>query len=90
MAEFRTLHFPNTRKGQQDKVETLTAWSNAGWRIVSETIEQGSIKSGEACCLFTLCMPLAFFAGRKPGTVTVTLQHDGNIAGAVSPPDPPQ
>ena len=76
MAQFKTLQFPNTPNGQQQKVKSLTVESAQGWRVVGETIEQGEFKGGKACCLFTICAPLAFFAGRKDSIITVTLQHE--------------
>lgn len=77
MPQFQTLQFPDTVKGQQQKVEALAKFAAAGWRVVSETVTQGQFRGGDACCLFVICMPLAFLAGRNPGVITVTLQHDG-------------
>src|SRR5579864_2986587 len=74
--EFKTLRFPSTPKGQKRKVETLAVETAAGWRIVGETVEQGKFKGGDACCLFVICAPLAFLAGRDPAIITVTLQRE--------------
>ena len=78
MDEFQTLRFPNTPEGQQQKVEKLALLSAQGWRIVSETIEQGEFKGGKACCLFTICAPLAFLAGRHDSMINITLEREQN------------
>lgn len=75
MAEFKTLTFSNTPAGQREKVAELTRLHAQGWRVVSETITSGKFKGGEACCLFLICAPFAFFAGHKDDMVTVTLQR---------------
>jgi hypothetical protein len=76
MVEFQTLQFPNTPEGQRQKVEKLAAESAQGWRIVSETIEQGEFKGGKACFLFMLCPAFAFLAGRHEGVISVTLERE--------------
>ncbi len=76
MLEFKTLEFPNTPRGQEEKVRTLQFESAHGWRVVSETIAPGHFKGGDACCLFIICAPCAFLAGHTDGTITVTLQRD--------------
>lgn len=76
MAQYKNLRFPNTPEGQREKTEKLAAWSAYGWRIVSETIEQGEFKGKKACCLFTICAPLAFLAGRHDGVICVTIEGE--------------
>jgi hypothetical protein len=76
MFEFKTLEFPNTPQGQDEKVRALQFESTQGWRVVSETITPGHFKGGEACCLFAIFAPCAFLAGRTKGTITVTLQRE--------------
>lgn len=76
MVEFQTLRFPNTPAGQLQKAEKLAAESAQGWRVVSETIEQGEFKGKKACLLFILFPPLAFLAGRHDSVVSVTLERD--------------
>lgn len=75
--EFKTLTFPNTEEGRQDKIRELQWYSNQGWEVVSETITQGSFRGGRAFCLSILiCLPAAFCAGRSDGEITVTLKRD--------------
>ena len=84
MAEFKTLQFPNTTKGQAAKVKALAEHSGQGWRIASETIEPGKFKGGNACCLttggFVCCGPLGapvgLAAGHTHGVINVTLVRD--------------
>jgi uncharacterized membrane protein len=64
MAQFKTLRFFNTARGQHEKIRQLTFESSQGWRVIGETIEQGGFRGGKAFCLFEICPPLAFFAGR--------------------------
>ncbi len=76
MGEFQTVRFPNTTEGQQQKVAWLAAESASGWRVVSETIEQGEFKGKKACCLFVICAPLAFLAGREDSVICLTLERE--------------
>ncbi|MCL2046887.1 MAG: zinc-ribbon domain-containing protein [Oscillospiraceae bacterium] len=76
LKEYKTLEFPNTPEGQRNKILTLENLSREGWRVVSETVTEGSFKGGKACCLYLICAPLAFLAGKKDGTINVTLQRD--------------
>jgi hypothetical protein len=76
MAQFKTLRFFNTARGQHEKIRQLTFESSQGWRVIGETIEQGGFRGGKAFCLFEICPPLAFFAGRHDSVITVTLQRD--------------
>ncbi len=57
-------------------MDSLNWLGSNGWRIASETIEQGNIKGGEACCLASICLPLGFAAGRTPNIAVVTMQRD--------------
>jgi hypothetical protein len=91
MPQFKTLHFANTPSGQHQKNQALAKETAAGWKIVSETITPGKFKGGNACCLFLIFAPCAFFAGSTDGTINVTLQHDGEplFPSAVSTPPSP-
>lgn len=88
MTEFKTLQFPNTPTGQVQKVKALQHYAANGWRVVSETIVQGKFKGGKACCLFTMCAPLAFLAGQEDGVITITLQKDSEPQQITSQPPP--
>ncbi|HTT98434.1 MAG TPA: hypothetical protein VMF58_10315 [Rhizomicrobium sp.] len=85
MAEIKTLRFPNTARGQADKVRALQRETSLGWRVVSETIVPGKFRGGEACCLFLICMPCAFLAGHNDDIINVTLQRD-SVDQASAPP----
>lgn len=74
-SDFKTLQFPNTARGQEEKVRALRKESAAGWEVVSESVTAGKFKSGDACCLFLICAPCAFFAGHTKGEITVTLRR---------------
>jgi hypothetical protein len=92
-SDFKTLQFPNTPRGQEEKVRALRKESAAGWEVVSESVTAGKFKSGDACCLFLICAPCAFFAGHTKGEITVTLRRttgqgasgtsSGNIEGII-------
>jgi hypothetical protein len=75
MAEFKTLTFPNTPEGQEQKIKELQKASEEGWEVVSETITQGKFKGKKACCLAFLFLPCAFCAGSTEGTINVTLKR---------------
>jgi DNA segregation ATPase FtsK/SpoIIIE-like protein len=81
VADFKTLQFPNTSRGQAEKIRALRGESAAGWRIVSETVTPGAFKGGEACCLFLVFPPCALLAGHKKGQITVTLQREAGGGG---------
>jgi hypothetical protein len=85
MAQIKTLQFPNTPKGQAEKIRVLEQETSAGWRIVSETIVPGKFKGGDACCLFLICAPCAFLAGHKDDIINVTLEKNGGQQGALPP-----
>lgn len=74
--EYRTLVFPNTTAGQNEKVRTINALSKEGWKVVSETITQGQFKGKTACCLAIICLPFGFCAGSTEGNINVTLEKD--------------
>lgn len=74
--EYRTLIFPNTTTGQEEKIKTINALSKEGWKVVSETITPGKFKGKTACCLATICLPFGFCAGSTEGTINVTLERD--------------
>lgn len=76
MPEFKTLQFPNTPRGQADKVQALQRETSQGWSVVSETIVAGKFKGGQACCLFLIFAPCAFLAGHQDDIITVTLQRE--------------
>jgi DNA segregation ATPase FtsK/SpoIIIE-like protein len=85
-SDFKTLQFPNTPRGQEEKVRALRKESAAGWEVVSESVTAGKFKSGDACCLFLICAPCAFFAGHTKGEITVTLRRTtGQGVGNTSP-----
>ena len=73
--EFKILTFPNTSKGQKQKVEALRREAANGWVIVSGTITPGKFKAKSACCLYFISPPLAFCAGFSDGTINVTLKR---------------
>lgn len=75
-AEFKTLNFPNNEKGQREKNQALQDYTSQGWEVVSENITQGKFRGGRACCLYTICAPLAFCAGSTTGEIIVTLKRE--------------
>ena len=78
--EYKTLKFRNDSAGLREKDITLARWAAAGWRITAETIEQGYMKGGEACCLAsTCCLPMGFLAGRTAGFIVVSLVRDRTL-----------
>jgi DNA segregation ATPase FtsK/SpoIIIE-like protein len=79
-ADFKTLQFPNTARGQAEKVKSLRQESAAGWEVVSESVTAGKFKGGDACCLFLICAPCAFLAGTTDGEITVTLRRTSGQA----------
>lgn len=75
--EFKTLTFPNTEAGRQQKIRELQWYSTQGWEVVSESVTQGKFRGGTAFCLSVLvCLPAAFCAGTTDGEITVTLKRD--------------
>jgi hypothetical protein len=88
VAEFKTLEFPNTSAGQEEKVDELRTHSRAGWRVVSETVTPGQFRGDRACCLYMLCAPCAFFAGSTDGKIVVTLQREAGDIPPMPPIDP--
>jgi len=76
MPEYYTVQFPNDSEGVRAKNAVTAEWAALGWRIASEVVEQGHIKGGQACCGASICLPLAFLAGRTPGIINVTFVRD--------------
>ncbi|MDR2738784.1 MAG: SAM domain-containing protein [Treponema sp.] len=74
--EFKTLEFPNTPEGQNEKTVALGGLSKEGWKVVSETITAGEFNKEKACCFFLIFAPCAFLAGHKEGTINVTLERE--------------
>ena len=74
--QFKNLTFPNTPKGQKQKIMTLQKEAAEGWVVVSETITQGEFKGKKACCSAFICLPTALCAGSTDGTINVTLKKD--------------
>jgi hypothetical protein len=73
MAQFKTLQFSNSPRGQADKVRALQLETSRGWRVVSETIIPGKFKGSQTCCLFMIFAPCAFLAGHKDDIISITL-----------------
>jgi restriction system protein len=74
--QYVTQRFENTQAGLAQKDAYSRQMAAQGYHIVSEQLEAGHYKGGEQCCLFTLCMPCVFLAGRTPGIVVVTYGRD--------------
>ena len=70
--KYRTRTFPNTSQGINLKNKTSTELSKSGWKVVSEQIDPGHLRGGDACCLAFICLPLGFLAGRTKGVILVT------------------
>ncbi|MGR3275434.1 hypothetical protein ACSYAD_10005 [Acaryochloris marina NIES-2412] len=73
--EFMNLQFPNNANGQAEKLQALQTYGSQGWKVASETITQGKFNGGSACCLATICLPLAFCAGSSDGYINLTLER---------------
>ena len=84
--EYVTQRFENTRAGIAQKDAFSTKMAAQGYRIVSEQAEAGHAKGGEQCCLFTLCIPCVFLAGRTTGTIVVTYGRDVSCCPACGSP----
>ena len=83
--EYKTLKFRNDVEGLRQKDFALKELAAGGWRVVSESIEAGHMKGGQACCLATICLPMGFLAKRTPGQIVITLTRE-EAAAASSPP----
>lgn len=70
--EYVTKRFTNTSAGLADKDTYSRQMAAEGYHIVSEQIEAGHNKGTEQCCLFAVCIPCVFLAGRTPGVLVVT------------------
>ena len=80
MAQFKTLQFPNSARGQSNKVRALELHSSQGWRIVSETIIPGKFDTQKAACLWLSCGPLCgLLAGHKEDIIQVTLERPDGV-----------
>lgn len=75
--EFKTLIFPNTETGRQEKIRQLEWYANQNWEIVSENITPGQIKGQKACLLAAICLPLVFMAGVTDGEIIITIRRGG-------------
>ena len=76
MAQFKTLQFPNTARGQADKIRALEDHTSQGWRVVSETIIPGKFDAQKAACLWVACGPICgLLAGHKEDIIQLTLQR---------------
>ncbi len=84
MADFKTLQFPSTPAGQAEKIRALKEHSMGGWRVVSETLQPATTDASDACsaaCAGLFCcgpwgVMKGLEAGRKGGTITVTLTRE--------------
>lgn len=87
--DFKTLTFPNTRAGQEEKIQALRRYADQGWRIESETISGDSydvdsaVKESLCLCLACapICAPLAFLGKQRKGVITVTLSRSDEERG---------
>jgi hypothetical protein len=86
--EFKTLTFPNTRAGQEEKIQALRRHADQGWRIETETISGDSYDVDSAVndlclCLACapICAPLAFLGKQRKGVITVTLSRSDEERG---------
>jgi len=81
--DFKTLTFPNTPAGQEEKIQSLRAHAARGWRIESEAISSDSydvdsaVKEGVCLCIACapVCAPFALLGKQKSGSITVTLSR---------------
>jgi hypothetical protein len=81
--DFKTLTFPNTPAGQEEKIHALKAHAARGWRIESEAISSGSydvdtaVKEGLCLCIACapICAPFALLGKQKAGIISVTLSR---------------
>lgn len=86
--EFKVLKFPNTSKGQEDKVQALKEASRKGWAVVSETVTSDTFDEGGAamhstalCCLCgPWCAPFGFLGKKKAGSIAVTFSRSAEEA----------
>jgi hypothetical protein len=78
--QYHTATFSNDHDGIQGKNQFSQRMAQQGWRVASESITQGQMKGGQACCLASICLPMGFLAGRTAGSVMVTYVHDGGVS----------
>ncbi|HEY5055515.1 MAG TPA: hypothetical protein VII58_05100 [Acidobacteriaceae bacterium] len=74
--QYVTQRFENSRAGLAQKDAYTKQMAAQGYRIVGEQLDAGHRKGGEQCCLFMICIPLVFLAGRTPGLILVTYGRD--------------
>jgi hypothetical protein len=87
--EFKTLIFPVTRVGQEEKIQALRRHANQGWRIESESISGDSydvdsaVKESLCLCLACgpICSPLGFLGKQRKGMITITLSRSDEERG---------
>jgi hypothetical protein len=72
---FLTKEFPNNASGQRRKLEVISKLEGEGWELVEERVQPAQFEGGSACCLFLICMPLAFFA-YKNGKIVVSFRKE--------------
>lgn len=73
--KYQTREFTNNGSGQTKKLQVIEKLENDGWEVVEETIQPAQFEGGSACCLFLICMPLAFFA-YKNGRIVVSFRKE--------------
>jgi len=74
--EYKTVQFTNDADGIARRQIYLNQISSHGWKVVSESIEQGHMSGGQACCLASICLPLGFLAQRTASVVNITLARE--------------
>lgn len=74
-----TRKFENTPDGLYQKDRTTSEYSQQGYRIIAEHIEQGHIKGSQQCCWAAVCLPGIFLAGRTPSEIVVTYGKDREV-----------
>jgi len=74
---YKNLEYKNDEAGRRQKIEDLNYYSQQGWSVVSENIENGEFNGQKACCLWMMCcIPFALMAGNKTGKIRVTLEKE--------------
>ena len=87
--EYKTLKFRNDAEGLRQKDSAIAALAMDGWQVISESIESGHIKGGQACCLATICLPLGFLSKRTPGEIIITLNRQADTVSTPIMPSAP-
>lgn len=86
--EFKVIKFPNTSRGQEEKVRALNEASRKGWVVVSESVTADSFDEGGAamhstalCCLCgPWCAPFGILGKKKAGSIAVTFSRSAEAA----------